>query len=126
MLDLTALGSQWRERAAQLRSQAAAEGAARAYEVAASELEAALRASEEELLPLERAARVSGFSTSHLARLVRTGRIPDRRRHGSRGRILIRAADLPKRANPAHDNRADVHELASRLYGGKEARNGHP
>ena len=77
MPDLSTLGSQWRERAAQLRSQAAAEGAARAYEVAASELEAALRASEEELLPLERAARISGFSTSHLARLVRTGRIRD-------------------------------------------------
>ena len=125
MPDLGALGSQWRERAAQLRSHAAAEGAARAYEVAASELETALRVNAEEVVPLERAARISGYSKSHLARLVRTGRIHDSRPRGSRGRITIRAADLPKRANPSHDEHADVHELASRLYGGKEARNGH-
>ena len=126
MPDVSALTTRWRERAQLLRTQAAAESAACAYEVAAAELEAALHAGEEEFVPLERAAQISGYSAGHLARLVRSGRIPDRRDRGSRARILIRAADLPKRAGPAHVADADVHELASRLYGGKEARHGHP
>ena len=126
LTELAQLSDSWRARAQQLRDHGAAEGPARAYEVAAAELDAAMRAGEDELLPLRRAAEASGYSEGQLARLVRAGRIPDLRPPGSRRRIFIRAADLPKRAKKSHVGSADVHELASRLFGGKEARNGHP
>jgi hypothetical protein len=124
--ELAHLSEAWRARAGELREFGAAEGPARAFEICASELDAAIRASEEELLPLRRAAELSGYSEAHLARLVRDGRIRDTRPAGSRGRIFIRAGDIPKKPTTTHLGGADVHELASRLFGGKEARNGHP
>ena len=79
----------------------------------------------EELLSLRQAAQESGYSADHLSRLVREGKLPDRRLAGSRGRILLRRADLPRKPAQHHVPAADVHDLASRLYGGKEGRYGH-
>lgn len=113
-------------KAAELRESFGGESVARALEWAASRLESALMAEASQLLSLEEAARLSGYCTEHLARLVRTGRIPDRRPPGSKGRIWIQSSDLPMRPRRAHTARADVHELASRLFGGKEGHHGQP
>ena len=102
------------------------ESRARALEWAADTVENALRSADAEVLPLDEAAERSGYSEEHLARLVRTGRIPDMRKPGSRGRIYIRISDLPTRLPQAHTPSADVHELASRLLGGRKGHHGHP
>lgn len=115
-----------RAKAAELRQTFGDESRARAMEYAADRVEQALRRSDEELLPLDEAARRSGYSPEHLARLVRGGIIPDQRPPRSRGRVYIRACDLPTRPKRRHTPRADVHELASRLYGGREGHHGQP
>lgn len=85
---------EWRGRATNLRQWGAAEGPARAWEDAATELEAALRAADAELLTLEQAATESGYSTDHLGRLVRQGKVPNAgRQHSPR----IRRGDLPRK-----------------------------
>jgi hypothetical protein len=113
-------------KAVELRQAFADEPRARALEWAAERIEAALRSSQSQLLSLSEAAARSGYSEEHLSRLVRTGRIPDRRLPGSQGRIWIAAGDLPVRPGRAHTPSADVHELASRLFGGKGGHHGQP
>lgn len=115
-----------RSKADELRSAFGGEAVARTLEWAVERIEAALASAENELLSLPEASRRSGYSTEHLARLVRSGRIPDQRSPGSRARIYIRLSDLPQRSPRAHNADADVHELASRLYGGKDGHHGHP
>ena len=115
-----------RAKACELRQAFGDESRSRALEWAAERVEEVLETAERRLLSLAESARRSGYSEEHLARLVRTGRIPDRRRPGSRGRIYIAAADLPTRLQRAHTPSADVHELASRLFGGKEGHHGQP
>lgn len=94
METLASLSSQWRERAGTLRAHAA-EGAALAYEVAADQLDAALRTQSDELLTLEEASAESGFTADHLGREVRSARIPNA---GRRGAPRIRRSDLPRKA----------------------------
>lgn len=115
-----------RAKAAELREAFGGESVARTLEWAANRVEEALQLAEDRLLSLEEAARHSGYSAEHLARLVRSGRIPDQRPPGSKGRIFLRASDLPMRTPNAHNAHADVHELASRLFGGKEGHHGQP
>ncbi len=115
-----------RAKAAELRESFGDEPRARGLEWAADRVEAALDSAERQLLSLAEAARRSGYSEDHLARLVRSGRIPDRRSPGSKGRIWIAVADLPTRPGRGHTPGADVHELASRLFGGKEGHHGQP
>jgi hypothetical protein len=59
------------------------------------DVEIAIRRQEDELLDLEQAARVSGYSMDRLRQLVRDGSIPDLRPVGSQGRIRVRRSDLP-------------------------------
>ena len=99
---------------------------ARTLEWAAQQIEAALRREDDELLSLEEAAQSSGYSVEHLARLVREGKIPDARPPGARGRLRLRSGDVPKKPGGRYTPRADVRDLASRLLGGKEGRNGSP
>lgn len=115
-----------RAKAAEFRQAFADEARARTLDWAADRIEEALRRSSQEVLTLADASQRSGYSQGHLARLVRDGRIPDMRPPGSRGRIRIRLSDLPARPGATHTQCADVHELASRLYGGREGRHGHP
>lgn len=115
-----------RAKAAEFRQAFGDEPRARSLEWAADRVEAALRGAECEMLSLAESAERSGYSQEQLARLVRAGRIPDTRPRGSKGCIYIRASDLPARPNKTHTQAADVHELASRLYGGREGRHGHP
>ena len=115
-----------RAKAMELRQSFGDESRARSLEWAADRVEHAVAYSGGELLSLADASERSGYSEEHLARLVRSGRIPDRRPPGSKGRIYIRASDLPSRPPKTHTGSADVHELASRLYGGREGPSGHP
>ena len=114
--------------AADLRAEAARhredfgnESTARTLEWAADKVEAALRDAGDELLSLEEAFERSGYSQQHLCRMIKEGQIPDLRPPGSRGRILIRACDLPIKPNKPHIPDADEHGLASRLLRAKEA-----
>jgi hypothetical protein len=68
---------------------------ARAYELAASDLEAALEEGAKEALTLTEAADESGYSADHLGRLVRDGKIPNAGRPGA-PRIARRS--LPAKA----------------------------
>ena len=115
-----------RAKAAEFRETFGDEVRARLLEWAADRVERAIESSARECLSLKEASARSGYSEEHLARLVRAGRIPDSRPPGSRGRLFIRASDLPTRPGKRHTRRADVHELASRLYGGREGPHGHP
>ena len=113
-----------RAKAAEFRQAFGDERSARLLEWAADQVEGAVSRTDNELLTLAEAARRSGFSTGHLARLVRQGRIPDRRPPGSKGRLYIRAADLGARPPKLHAKNAGVRELASRLFAGGESPGG--
>ena len=96
-MTLADLPASFRERAAFLRENAAAEGAAVAWEKAAVEVESALRGHELEALTLRAAAPESGYSVDHLRRLIRDGTIPNAG-NDRVSRILRR--DIPKK--PGH------------------------
>ena len=69
-----------------------------ALESCAAQLEAALRERDETTLNLTEAARESGYSTDHLGRLVRDGKIPNAGRPGA-PRIARR--HLPRKTGAA-------------------------
>ncbi len=111
----------WRERAADLRRWAAAEGAAVALEQAAGELEQALRAAADELLDIAQAAEAANLSRDHLRHLLASGALPNA---GCRGRPRIKRGDLPvgKRRKPrgssgGYDPVADAAALVARGLG---------
>lgn len=89
------------------------------------DVDALLREPADELVFLDEAARISGYSTDHLARLVRDHRLRDARPPGTRGRLLFRRRDLPLKPGRRDTPTADVHDLASRLSRGKEGHHGH-
>ena len=91
---ITDLPAVLRAKAEQLRADAAAEQAARAYERAAELLEAELRGSQDEILDLDRAEEESGYSRMHLRRMLRDRVIPNA---GKKGRPLILRRDLPRK-----------------------------
>ncbi|GMV07923.1 MAG: hypothetical protein AMXMBFR53_41980 [Gemmatimonadota bacterium] len=105
----------WRERAADLRRWAAAEGAACALEVAAGELQAALREAADALVTTREAARISGRSARTLRAMVADGRL---RNHGRRGAPRFRRGDLlgagAKRAD-GYDAAADARAVLARM-----------
>jgi len=81
---------------------------------------------ENRVLSLTEAAAWSGYSAAHLARLVKQGKLRTLRPPESRGRLSFRQGDLPRKSGTPHPSRAGVHELASRLFRGKERRYGQP
>ena len=84
----------WQEEAEQLRGRYGADELARLCETHAAELEVALRATQEEELTLGEASRESGYSTSHLRAMIKSGLIPNR---GRRGAPRLRRGDLPRK-----------------------------
>ena len=96
-LALTDVPTAFRERAAFLRENAAAEQAATAWERAAIEVEAALRVHELDALTLREASGECGYSVEHLRRLLRDATIPN---SGSSGGPRILRAHLPRK--PGH------------------------
>jgi hypothetical protein len=98
------LAAQWRCAAAELRRYGG-EMSARALEQAAADLDAALAEQAIGTLTLQDAARESGYSVDHLARLIREGKLPNAgRQHAPR----IRRADLPKKAGALRAARPHV------------------
>ena len=76
-LPLPELASTWRTRAAELRRVADAEGAARALESAAAELDATLASESDRLLTIREAAALTGRAPETLRKAIREGRIPN-------------------------------------------------
>src|SRR2546425_13162921 len=98
--------TRWRARRDELaRLGAHVEGARLCDEVLA-DFEAVTTAEDEALLGLEDAAARSGYSSDHLRRLHRLGKLPARR---DGRRLFFRAGDLPKKptARDARPVRAD-------------------
>jgi hypothetical protein len=81
-------------------------------------------AAQERVVTLSEAAMLSGYSPAHLGRLAKEGKVRCRRPKGSRGRLTFRIADLPRKPVATHTTGAGVHELASRLFRGKEGHHG--
>jgi hypothetical protein len=97
--------------------------AAALYDDVIAELAAVRDEQRERLYSLAQAAEISGYSTEHLARLVRAGKIPNA---GKKGSPRIRGADLPTatnrefaaQSNGRYDSIADARKLVSRRKGG--------
>jgi len=110
--------NRWRARRDELaRLGAHVEGAKLCDEVLA-DFEAVITAEDEALLGLNDAAARSGYSTDHLRRLHRLGKLPARR---DGRRLFFRAGDLPKKPNVvdvrplrAYDPHADARRVATR------------
>ena len=110
--------TKWRARRDELaRLGAQVDGALFCDEVLA-EVEALLNSEDEALLGLHDAAAHSGYSSDHLRRLHRLGRLPARR---DGRRLFFRAGDLPKKPNVvdvrplrAYDPHADARRVATR------------
>ena len=93
------LSAQWRDEAALLRRRGLNQ-AADVAESYAADLEAAVRDDEQVTLTLKDAAEESGYSASHLSRLVREGKIPNAGRANA-PRIAMK--DLPRRLASSGD-----------------------
>jgi hypothetical protein len=108
----------WRARRDELaRLGAHVEGAKLCDEVLA-DFEAVTTAEDEALLGLQDAAARSGYSSDHLRRLHRLGKLPARR---DGRRLFFRAGDLPRKPNVvdvrplrAYDPHADARRVATR------------
>ena len=96
------LPAQFRETATYIRENAASEQAACAWEKAAEKLENVLGEARTEALMLEEAEAESGYSKSHLRRLIREGVVPN---SGTENRPRILRKNLPKK--PGHGVRQD-------------------
>ena len=84
----------WREMAKNQRL-LGAEAQAKTLEWCANQLDECLNNAQDTLLNLKEASRVSGYSSTHLGRLVKDGKIPN---HGRAGAPRVRQADLPRKA----------------------------
>ena len=109
---MLALTGRWRERALNLREWAGAEGAALAYEVSAAELEEAVKAAADDLLPPGPASKECGYSTRRLREFQADGRLKN---HGTRGAPRYRRAELPQKPRAEEGARYDTSADAARL-----------
>jgi len=95
--------------------------------ILASEVEAELRAWDNETLPVRDAAAESGYSAEHLRRLARGGRILSERGPGAKSHLRVRRESLPAkteraaRRTPAavsvYNPDEDARDIAKRLGG---------
>lgn len=88
------LAARWRADAAVLRRRGAAAQAA-LLEGCAEELARVEAATEEELLSLAEASRLSGYSADHLGKLVKRRQLAN---HGRAHAPRVRRGDLPRKA----------------------------
>lgn len=105
------LPERFRANAAELErlSGGAARSTARIWEMAANEVEAALRAVAEAKVSVAEAAEVSGYSAKHLRRMQRDGRLVDVSSEGEP--VMYRVGDLPRK--PSHSGaESDVVSLS--------------
>jgi hypothetical protein len=115
--------AKWRARLEELaRLDASVSGAKLCGEVLC-DFEAVLENEDDELLDLEAASHLSGFSKDHLRRMARDGKL----RAARRGRrLFFRSADLPKKPRAidglrlaAYDPVADARQVATRRNDGE-------
>ena len=90
MNPLASLPAEFRETAKFVRENARAEGAACAWESAATRIEGALADSDLEPLSLEAAAIEGGYTIKHLRRLIKEGTVPNSAAPGEPPMILRR------------------------------------
>lgn len=81
-----------------------------------------LEARDQVLLTPTEAGEISGYNPEHLTRLVRQGKIPDLRPAGSKGSILIRLSELPRKPGHPQANMSDVNQIAERMFRSKKRR----
>jgi len=91
-----ALMTAWARRAEEYRAVNAQVDGGRILMQCLSEMEGVFRAEGSEVLSLGEAARISGYSTDHLGRLVRLGTLPN---VGRRHRPRVRVQDLPQKTS---------------------------
>lgn len=91
------LPTAWRRRAEELR-RFGAEPQALALDMAAEELEGALRATSLEALPLAVAAKESGYSISQLRRMIRQGKLQN---VTDDGEVRVLRSALPRKPGQA-------------------------
>lgn len=87
------LVEEWRHDAGVLRKYGC-ELVAHVLDKAAHQAEISFVEGAEEKLTLKQASELSGYSTDHLSRLVRDGRIPNAGKHGA---PRIKCVDLPRK-----------------------------
>ncbi|MFC1791328.1 hypothetical protein ACFL0I_02535 [Gemmatimonadota bacterium] len=105
MMAVCNLQEDWR-RTAELFRDHFTDPVARAYERCAEDLEEWLNQQEDAVLNLKQAAAESGYSSDHLGRLQKAGKIPNAGRPGS---PKIRRADLPRKAGPLQPSAPNIH-----------------
>ncbi len=110
--------TRWRARRDELARLGAQVDGAKFCDEVLADVEAMLTSEDEALLGLHDAAARSGYSSDHLRRLHRLGKLPARR---DGRRLFFRAGDLPKKpsvvdARPvrAYDPVADARRVATR------------
>jgi hypothetical protein len=65
-------------------------------------------------------ALISDYHADHLTRLVRQGKIEDLRAKGSKGRILIRLSDLPRKPGHSRPDISKVSAIAERMFNSRK------
>ena len=106
-----ALVEKWRAESSNLRALYFDERLAPVVSRLADELTDALECDESELLTLEQAAHESGYSTEHLGRMVRTGKLSNAgRSHAPR----IRRGDLPLKSSTLRADESSLNIGAGR------------
>lgn len=118
--------AKWEARAAEYEQVGAQVSGATLCRTFLEDLANVRAATENRILSLREASAWSGYSPAHLARLVKQGKLRTLRPPATRGRLAFCQGDLPRKPGAPHPSRAGVHELASRLFGGKERRYGQP
>ena len=110
--------TRWRGRRDELARLGAHVDGAKLCDEVLADVEAMLTSEDESLLGLEEASVRSGYSTDHLRRLHRLGKLPARR---DGRRLFFRAGDLPRKTNVvdvrplrAYDPIADARRVATR------------
>ena len=104
------LVSQWRTEVDLLRKRGS-KAVAAAVESCAGELEQTLVEADLEALTLDQAAEESGYSKSHLSRLIAADRLPNA---GRRNAPRIKRGDLPRKPEDPMDDGPD---LVGRIHG---------
>ena len=106
------LPATWRKQAETLRRYGG-ETPAVALESCAEQLDAALQERDEATLTLRDAARESGYSTDHLGRLVRDGKIPNAGRPGAPRIARMHLPRKTRAATPRPASRSPVREVST-------------
>ncbi|WP_420447596.1 hypothetical protein [Candidatus Palauibacter sp.] len=107
-----ALPADWRKKAKSLRRYGG-ETPATAIERCADDLEATLVERDETTFSLVEASRESGYTATHLGRLVRDGKIPNAGRPGA-PRIALK--DLPRKAHVPAEPQPRLAEKSRRSH----------